>query len=129
VLEHLLACYGVEVATATNGQIAVDLFKAALEKDCLCTDRTFRLIFMDIQMPVMGGLQATQEILAAHKALSPAQWCDTSIVAVTAYTGQQNEDDCLGAGMLLVMPKPVSAATLRQVMRAHFYYGRLPPEI
>ena len=77
-------------------------------------------------MPVMGGLQATREILALHKKLTVDQWCDTSIIAVTAYTGQKNEEDCLAAGMLLVMPKPVSAKTLRQVMKSYFYYNALP---
>jgi len=58
-IELMLKDYGIEKQTASNGQLAVDLFKRELKKECLCTDRTFRLIFMDLQMPVMDGLEAT----------------------------------------------------------------------
>jgi CheY-like chemotaxis protein len=46
--------------TAINGQIAVDLYKEGYKKVCKCKNRAFKLIIMDIQMPVMNGIQASR---------------------------------------------------------------------
>lgn len=40
---------------AENGQIAVDMYKEGLRKECKCINRAYKLIFMDIQMPVKDG--------------------------------------------------------------------------
>ena len=40
---------------ATDGEIAVRMFKEAFEKKCGCPDRAYRIIFMDLQMPNMDG--------------------------------------------------------------------------
>jgi len=45
-------------------------------------------------MPVMDGLEATKLILAEMKKLTPVQFCDSKIVAVTANSGQQIKDEC-----------------------------------
>jgi len=39
------------------------MYKKALEKPCGCTNRAYKLIFMDMSMPVMGGLEASRLIL------------------------------------------------------------------
>ena len=44
---------------AVNGKIALDMYKERFEKKCGCSDRTYKLIIMDLQMPVMGGLEAS----------------------------------------------------------------------
>ena len=43
--------------------MAIDLIKKTLEKDCFCKNKTFKIIFMDIQMPEMEGTEATEKIL------------------------------------------------------------------
>ena len=48
---------------ASNGQISVDKYHASYLKPCGCKNRTFRLIFMDIGMPVMDGKEAIKRIL------------------------------------------------------------------
>jgi CheY-like chemotaxis protein len=51
------------VDEATSGQMAIDLVKKTLEKTCNCRNRTYKIIFMDIQMPEMDGTEATEIIL------------------------------------------------------------------
>ena len=54
--EQLILNYNLEADGAFNGKEAVDMFTKSL-KCC-----PYRVIFMDVNMPVMGGLEATQQI-------------------------------------------------------------------
>jgi CheY-like chemotaxis protein len=73
----------------------------------------YDLVLMDVHMPEMDGLEATQQIrrecAAGHK---------PEIVAMTASALPQDVDDCLAAGMDGVLTKPVSAAELRAVVES-----------
>ena len=51
--------FGIRVETAMNGLEALKLFEKEFHRDCLCENRGFRLIFMDVQMPVMDGITAS----------------------------------------------------------------------
>lgn len=79
------------VITALNGEQAIEQ----------CEKHKVDLVFMDIQMPVVDGLQATTEILAGdgHKPV---------IVALTANATAGVEQDYLDLGMKMVIPKPVT---------------------
>lgn len=68
ILEGLMKRLKVRWQTATNGQIAVDKWKAG----------GFHLVLMDIQMPIMNGLQATKEIRRLERANSIGVFSSTS---------------------------------------------------
>jgi PleD family two-component response regulator len=55
--------FKIEVHEANNGEKAVEMYKKAVSKKCKCRDRVYRVIFMDIQMPVLDGIQATIQII------------------------------------------------------------------
>jgi two-component system, sensor histidine kinase and response regulator len=88
----LLDCIGVNVSVANHGREALD----ALAKD------TFDVVLMDVQMPVMDGLQATRLIRE-----NPA-WTELPVLAMTANASAQDQVRCRDAGMNGFLTKPVA---------------------
>ena len=48
----------LDVEEAINGKIGYEMFKKGFDKPCGCEDRAYKLVFMDLQMPVMGGVES-----------------------------------------------------------------------
>jgi two-component system sensor histidine kinase/response regulator len=99
----ILGKQGHRITLATNGQEAVQAYAAG----------HFDLILMDVQMPVMDGLQATKLIRELEK--GTGRRC--SILALTAYAGHEDRDACLAAGMDGYLSKPFKAAELELALR------------
>lgn len=89
VLEH----EGHFVTVVSNGEQAVTT----------AADGEFDIILMDIQMPGMNGLEATQAIRSAEQASRRR----TPIIALTAGAMLEERERCLSAGMDDFLPKPV----------------------
>jgi CheY-like chemotaxis protein len=98
----LLERDGHVVTVVDNGEAAVAAAKAA----------TFDMILMDIQMPVMSGLDAT----AAIRAYERTTGARVPIVAMTAHALQGDRERCLAAGMDAYVPKPIRHHELRLVL-------------
>jgi two-component system, sensor histidine kinase and response regulator len=110
----LLEQWGHTVTLAGTGREAVDT--SARER--------FDLILMDVQMPVMGGLEATLAIRAREKDLGG----HTPIVALTAHAMAGDRDACLAAGMDAYLSKPLMPETLQATLAAIAAKGALPQE-
>ncbi len=96
IISTLLGMFGITTDRAENGRICVDMMRTA-EKG------SYALIFMDIQMPEMNGLDATRAI---RKLEDP--WASSiPIVAMTADAFSENVTECLNAGMNGHIAKPV----------------------
>jgi CheY-like chemotaxis protein len=93
---------GFTAETAGNGREALDAH----------TREPYDLIFMDVQMPVMDGYEASAEI-RRHEIRSRRH---VPIVAMTANALNEDRDACLAAGMDDYVSKPVSLANLRIVL-------------
>ena len=116
-LKLLIASFkkmGHSYVTATNGAIAVDAYKSAPLPQSY---PKFDMIFMDIQMPVMNGMEASIEIRKYEKEMSLKP---SLIIALTALTSLQAEQEALDAGADQFMNKPVSIKKLREVVEEHF---------
>jgi signal transduction histidine kinase/CheY-like chemotaxis protein len=98
----LLAPFGIEIETVDDGVAAVE---AAARAD-------FDIILMDVQMPVMDGLTATQHIRAAGRP-------HTSIIAMTANVLPEQIARCLAAGMDDHIGKPINPSRLLEAI-AHW---------
>jgi two-component system sensor histidine kinase/response regulator len=94
----LLEKRGHAVSIAGNGREAL----AILAK------QTFDLVLMDVQMPEMGGLEATAAIREREKATGSR----VPIIAMTAHAMRGDRDRCLEAGMDAYISKPVEAKAL-----------------
>jgi CheY-like chemotaxis protein len=101
----LLTKWGHAVTVANNGQEAV----AAVAR------QPFDLVLMDIQMPEMNGLEATQAIRRWER----PQGLHLPIVALTAHALQGDRERCLEAGMDGYVSKPIRREELYQVLAAH----------
>lgn len=98
---EILSITGAEIETACDGQEAVDLFK---EKEPFY----FNLILMDIQMPVMDGLEATRQI----RALEREDSCVVHIVAMSANAFVEDKQRSIEAGMNAHVSKPLDVQQL-----------------
>ena len=98
VAVRILEKTGHQVSTVNNGVEALE----RLEK------RRFDVILMDLQMPVMDGLEATRRI----RQKEAADGTRTPIIAMTANAMQGDREVCLAAGMDDYIAKPVNASEL-----------------
>ena len=107
LLLNVLHRLGVEVSIANNG-------KEALESRM---KHEYDMIFMDIEMPVMGGMEATGQILTYerkhHKKHIP-------IVALTANALSGDREKYLGAGMDDYLSKPIHLDALNELLERYF---------
>ncbi|TDZ13217.1 Two-component system protein B [Colletotrichum spinosum] len=101
-----------DVTIAKDGQEAYDLVKANMD-----VNQRFDVIFMDIQMPNLDGLQSTKLIRKmGYKA---------PIVALTAFSEESNVKECIESGMDEFLSKPIRRPALKQVLKK---FATIPEE-
>ena len=105
ILSEMLDMEGAGCEVAANGQLAVEQF---LKAD---PDR-YDMILMDVQMPVMGGYEATQRIRASGHPRA----ADIPIVAMTANAFAEDVRHALDAGMNGHLPKPIDMTAMRELL-------------
>lgn len=106
IAKEIIGMTGAEVVTAENGKTAVDMISSGSEGD-------FDLIFMDIQMPVMNGYEATAAIRTSNIPAARS----VPIVAMTANAFAEDVQLARSAGMNEHISKPLDMTRLRDVMR------------
>ncbi len=107
VAREVLEKAGLNVEIVTNGQDAIKRVKSSNRQS-----QPYDVVLMDLQMPVMGGLEATRKMRldAKNKSLP--------IVAMTAHTMAEEIDRCLEAGMNDHVAKPIEPDKLFAVLKA-----------
>ena len=113
--ERLLARRGFRVTLANNGADAVDCFEK----------QAFDLVFMDMQMPVMDGLEATEAIRSREMRRSwvvSQEFRPFYIVAMTANAMPGDKDRCLQAGMSDYVAKPLRPLELDSALERYRDY-------
>ncbi len=108
VASELLALHDVTCDRAEDGAICVERFNTA-------QPFTYNAILMDIQMPVMDGLEATMAI----RTLEHPQAKSIPIIAMTANAFTDDVNSCLAAGMNRHMSKPLNIDDLLEVLASY----------
>ncbi|PQE25483.1 Hsp90 protein [Rutstroemia sp. NJR-2017a BBW] len=101
-----------DVVIAKDGQEAYDVVKQSMEEG-----KFFNLIFMDIQMPNLDGLQSTR--------LIREMGYSAPIVALTAFAEESNVKECYESGMDHFLSKPIRRPALKQVLKK---FATIPEE-
>lgn len=97
--------YGIDTVRAENGSVCVEKFRTAVPG-------TYDAILMDMQMPVMNGLQAT----AILRGLGEGEAHSVPIIAMTANAFKEDVERCLNAGMNAHLAKPVDVNLLLETL-------------
>ncbi|MCK6390917.1 MAG: ATP-binding protein, partial [Azonexus sp.] len=97
----LLGKWGHRITLAGDGQEAVDC----------CANQRFDVILMDLQMPVMGGIEATRRIRRFEQEAGRSA---STIIAMTAAATREDQLDCFAAGMNDYLAKPIRAGDLQE---------------
>jgi len=100
--EKLLTKAGYSVDIANNGQEAVDKYVATPDK--------YDLIFMDVQMPVLNGLEAT--MMLREKGFK-----ELPIIAMTANAMKEDRSKCLSSGMNDYIAKPIKRELVFEMLK------------
>ena len=107
ILMTLLEDTGLLIDCAENGREALDMIAAAPDK--------YDIVFMDVQMSHMDGLEATRRI----RALPERARGRLPIVAMTANVFKSDIDECIGAGMDDHIGKPIVIDNVLEVLRKY----------
>ena len=99
--QKILIKLGYDVDVACNGEIAVEKVKQS----------AYSIIVMDIQMPIMDGIEATRQI----RSLDINQ---PFIVALTANVSEENRKSCIDAGMNDFLGKPLRKQLLKESLQS-----------
>lgn len=99
-MRSILEITKINIIRAKNGRECVDIVRK---------NSSVRLILMDIQMPVMNGMEATKAIKSFRK--------DIVIITQTAFALKENKDNCLAVGSDDFLTKPIRIDTLLTTLK------------
>lgn len=106
-LTNILEPRGAQVIIARNGREALEILERSNQK----TDERIDLVLMDVMMPVMDGLTATQEIR------KNPEWKKLPIITLTAKAMPDDQQRCIEAGANDYMAKPLDVDKLLSLVR------------
>jgi len=112
VVLAILRKKGYQIEVANDGREALAKLNAA--------EVPYQLVLMDVQMPVLDGLEATRSIRRNTR------WARLPIVAMTAHAMNGDRERCLQAGMDAYISKPVQPAHLIATIEKHLTIGSQP---
>ncbi len=117
LVTRLLQKRGHRIAAVDNG-------RAALEAATSTTGRKIDVVLMDVQMPEMNGLEATEAIRQREQGTGR----HIPIIALTAHAMPADRERCLAAGMDGYLAKPIDVEELIAAVEAHAE-GEAPPSV
>lgn len=102
---ELMQSRGIVVTVANNGQEALD---------CLAADDRYHIVFMDLQMPVMDGYEASRRIRAEPR------YSSVPLIAMTAHAMVEERERCKALGMNGHLSKPIEPEELYATLARYY---------
>lgn len=110
-LKQLLESLQFRVATAHNGEIAINIVKEKAKNSCC---NSFMIVFMDCDMPVKDGFETTKELRSLQKKNVIPHF---PIIAATAFVNEREVKRCFESGMDEYLNKPVKKDKVQDVIK------------
>ena len=98
ILSKILSILKIKSEQASNGLEAVEM----------ASKKRYKIIWMDIKMPIMNGIESSKNIRQHIQ-------FDGPIYATTAYTDIKTQKDCIDAGINKIIAKPISIRTIKEI--------------
>jgi CheY-like chemotaxis protein len=108
ILQTILRIEGYTFTVAQNGKEALQVL----------SEEKFDMVFMDIQMPVMNGVEAAKRIRNGDSGMSNRM---IPIVALTSFNNLEIKDECIKAGMNMFLSKPASRIEIKSILKQYLY--------
>lgn len=106
IAEELLTSLGFFVEWAENGKVALEKYQRSEKNE-------YFVIFMDMQMPVMDGVEATRQIRATER-----EDHEVPIIAMTANAFANDQRICMEAGMNAYITKPITIKEIEEAVNS-----------
>jgi CheY-like chemotaxis protein len=101
LIEEYLSILGIDIKIAEHGQEALSLLE----------QYDFDAVLMDIHMPIMNGIEATQQIR------QQAKFATLPIIALSAGVTEVERNNCIACGMVGFISKPINVEKLYKVLK------------
>ena len=106
VAQTMIEEIGLQVDVAKNGLEAIEMLRENQQQE----QQPYSLVFMDCQMPVMDGYEATTKLREDER------FAHLPIIAMTAHAMQGDKEKCLAAGMSDYIAKPIQQEILQKTV-------------
>jgi len=110
VIENFCKTKNIATERAFDGKEAIHKIKSSIKDG----ESSFKVIFMDVNMPVMDGYETTHEI---QNMVKDKKMGNVVVIGVTAYVSQEMIDKCYESGMSEVLNKPLSKEMIDSVLK------------
>lgn len=120
-LELLMTQYSAKCDRAYNGMEALEKISKKLKNPCpKCYNNCYQLIFLDINMPIMGGIETVKEI---KKMMQDRVIKKVFVIANTGFSDLETKEKAYDAGIDYFMTKPLNLSNFRIVAQKIFPHG------
>ena len=115
-LETILHSKNVTTVSAFNGKIAIDKYLSRENTKCCADCRPFSIIFMDCNMPVMDGYEATSKL---KEMMRREEIRECAIIGCTGHVQPSEVEKCKESGMDDCVGKPIERSILMQLLQKY----------
>ena len=118
-IKNMLKKYSINVDTSTNGKECIDAILKKKKLNCLCKKRHYKLLFLDMMMPIMDGLETTKRI---QDLINKNEINDNLKIIIVSAHIEDNLIKSLKEFKCVVeeVPKPLKKSKLEEILNKYY---------